>query len=143
MSRILMLCFFKQKTAYEMRISVWSSDVCASDLFIVQDVLPLLTPGERTALVHASMLDTDDTDILSGIAGQRDDGRIIAEIAFRLRGLVDQQARQLLLERALRIWLRDEVEAFKGRRRAGVHVARVGRCCGKGRMGGAGGLQGK
>src|SRR3546814_8316848 len=25
--------FFKQKTAYEMRISDWSSDVCASDLF--------------------------------------------------------------------------------------------------------------
>src|SRR3546814_9863712 len=25
-------CFFKQKTAYEMRISYWSSDVCSSDL---------------------------------------------------------------------------------------------------------------
>src|SRR3546814_4356799 len=31
---VLMLCFFffKQKTAYEMRISDWSSDVCSSDL---------------------------------------------------------------------------------------------------------------
>src|SRR3546814_10907231 len=27
--------FFKQKTAYEMRISEWSSDVCASDLIVV------------------------------------------------------------------------------------------------------------
>src|SRR3546814_9918866 len=27
-----MLFFFKQKTAYEMRISDWSSDVCSSDL---------------------------------------------------------------------------------------------------------------
>src|SRR3546814_6380275 len=27
--------FFKQKTAYEMRISDWSSDVCSSDLFIL------------------------------------------------------------------------------------------------------------
>src|SRR3546814_2218165 len=26
------LCFVKQKTAYEMRISDWSSDVCSSDL---------------------------------------------------------------------------------------------------------------
>src|SRR3546814_3509438 len=26
--------FFKQKTAYEMRISDWSSDVCSSDLFV-------------------------------------------------------------------------------------------------------------
>src|SRR3546814_9671740 len=33
---MLWLCyffFFKQKTAYEMRISDWSSDVCSSDLF--------------------------------------------------------------------------------------------------------------
>src|SRR3546814_15759694 len=28
----LMFFFFKQKTAYEMRISDWSSDVCSSDL---------------------------------------------------------------------------------------------------------------
>src|SRR3546814_1500811 len=27
-----MVFFFKQKTAYEMRISYWSSDVCSSDL---------------------------------------------------------------------------------------------------------------
>src|SRR3546814_17026451 len=30
-----MYCFFfKQKTAYEMRISDWSSDVCSSDLYL-------------------------------------------------------------------------------------------------------------
>src|SRR3546814_5311948 len=37
--------FFKQKTAYEMRISDWSSDVCSSDLFIQlcdKDRTPLL-----------------------------------------------------------------------------------------------------
>src|SRR3546814_5080553 len=28
----VLVCFFKQKTAYEMRISDWSSDVCSSDL---------------------------------------------------------------------------------------------------------------
>src|SRR3546814_1831686 len=31
----LIFFFFKQKTAYEMRISDWSSDVCSSDLFLV------------------------------------------------------------------------------------------------------------
>src|SRR3546814_10358566 len=32
-SSIFSICFFfKQKTAYEMRISDWSSDVCSSDL---------------------------------------------------------------------------------------------------------------
>src|SRR3546814_10774053 len=31
----LIIFFFKQKTAYEMRISDWSSDVCSSDLDVV------------------------------------------------------------------------------------------------------------
>src|SRR3546814_1612391 len=31
---LLFVFFFKQKTAYEMRISDWSSDVCSSDLKI-------------------------------------------------------------------------------------------------------------
>src|SRR3546814_4767274 len=31
----LCFVFFKQKTAYEMRISDWSSDVCSSDLEVV------------------------------------------------------------------------------------------------------------
>src|SRR3546814_2536839 len=30
--RVWLVFFFKQKTAYEMRISDWSSDVCSSDL---------------------------------------------------------------------------------------------------------------
>src|SRR3546814_17242500 len=31
----IVVCFvFKQKTAYEMRISDWSSDVCSSDLYL-------------------------------------------------------------------------------------------------------------
>src|SRR3546814_1930408 len=30
--RVVLFFFFKQKTAYEMRISDWSSDVCSSDL---------------------------------------------------------------------------------------------------------------
>src|SRR3546814_5730335 len=35
--------FFKQKTAYEMRISDWSSDVCSSDL---------LWPGDHVGADH-------------------------------------------------------------------------------------------
>src|SRR3546814_5962919 len=31
---LIVCCFFKQKTAYEMRISDWSSDVCSSDLVV-------------------------------------------------------------------------------------------------------------
>src|SRR3546814_12391785 len=32
MCSFMFVIFFKQKTAYEMRISDWSSDVCSSDL---------------------------------------------------------------------------------------------------------------
>src|SRR3546814_9257768 len=32
---VLVFFFFKQKTAYEMRISDWSSDVCSSDLVVM------------------------------------------------------------------------------------------------------------
>src|SRR3546814_2859505 len=41
--------FFKQKTAYEMRISDWSSDVCSSDLHHHADellVLVMMVEGE-------------------------------------------------------------------------------------------------
>src|SRR3546814_10460320 len=34
--------FFKQKTAYEMRISDWSSDVCSSDLLTQRILLQML-----------------------------------------------------------------------------------------------------
>src|SRR3546814_5688649 len=40
---------FKQKTAYEMRISDWSSDVCSSDLRILSDADAAL--AERRKLV--------------------------------------------------------------------------------------------
>src|SRR3546814_17962800 len=39
--------FFKQKTAYEMRISDWSSDVCSSDL------IALAREGKREFLAQA------------------------------------------------------------------------------------------
>src|SRR3546814_17390260 len=40
----LFFFFFKQKTAYEMRISDWSSDVCSSDLSALS--VPLSSPRE-------------------------------------------------------------------------------------------------
>src|SRR3546814_4169824 len=36
----LLFFFFKQKTAYEMRISDWSSDVCSSDLVMSPSPIP-------------------------------------------------------------------------------------------------------
>src|SRR3546814_9715881 len=55
--------FFKQKTAYEMRISDWSSDVCSSDLkepVIPADLLDQLLAGSdaAAALDQGGLLDT-------------------------------------------------------------------------------------
>src|SRR3546814_11523524 len=42
---LLILCFFKQKTAYELRISDWISDVCSSDLSTIVMGRRVLRPG--------------------------------------------------------------------------------------------------
>src|SRR3546814_9813755 len=42
-----MFFFFKQKTAYEMRISDWSSDVCSSDLALVHFLTALGALGHH------------------------------------------------------------------------------------------------
>src|SRR3546814_5548907 len=53
LSRVSCFFFFKQKTAYEMRISDWSSDVCSSDLSCVNRLAPL---GLDTAEAVASRM---------------------------------------------------------------------------------------
>src|SRR3546814_7816806 len=47
--------FFKQKTAYEMRISDWSSDVCSSDL-LVADLGGRLAEADREAAGRRAVL---------------------------------------------------------------------------------------
>src|SRR3546814_5135485 len=60
---MIVFFFFKQKTAYEMRISDWSSDVCSSDLLHARpfrrrpgDLLELEQHAQRAAAVchHAA-----------------------------------------------------------------------------------------
>src|SRR3546814_5503204 len=43
---VFLVFFFKQKTAYEMRISDWSSDVCSSDLADEPFRSPLADQGQ-------------------------------------------------------------------------------------------------
>src|SRR3546814_2370247 len=59
--------FFKQKTAYEMRISDWSSDVCSSDLGLVGAIQ--IGTGNRDRAIVA------DVDLSAGFLGQGTDGR--------------------------------------------------------------------
>src|SRR3546814_3383169 len=51
---MLFLFFFKQKTAYEMRISDWSSDVCSSDLAGTHQLgITALATGEKQRQMRA------------------------------------------------------------------------------------------
>src|SRR3546814_5660948 len=58
---IFVVFFFKQKTAYEMRISDWSSDVCSSDL-----IAPRHRPAEFATVASSQMFASE----LAGIASR-------------------------------------------------------------------------
>src|SRR3546814_10877209 len=49
---LVVFFFFKQKTAYEMRISDWSSDVCSSDLHAAARRIDTLVVADRRADHH-------------------------------------------------------------------------------------------
>src|SRR3546814_18997464 len=91
----MFLCFFffKQKTAYEMRISDWSSDVCSSDLPVVNSIS--MKEGEAAFLEHARLC--------------RKYGAAAVVMAFDEKGQADSlERRKQICERAYRL-LVDEV----------------------------------
>src|SRR3546814_9626767 len=62
-----MICvFFRQKTAYEMRISDWSSDVCSSDL----NLLPRAQEHGRAAVAAVPFFPGVAVDGEDGVARQ-------------------------------------------------------------------------
>src|SRR3546814_7638946 len=65
--------FFKQKTAYEMRISDWSSDVCSSDLIeVLRDGASAQYGSDAIAGVINVILKTNDSGGKATLeAGQR------------------------------------------------------------------------
>src|SRR3546814_7582080 len=66
-----LFCFFKQKTAYDMRISDWSSDVCSSDLVHRREVEALeqgqLLQQHRTLAPRPALHDSVAVEVV----GQR------------------------------------------------------------------------
>src|SRR3546814_2792442 len=76
--------FVKQKTAYEMRISDWSSDVCSSDLRMAE-VTPTVTALRQRAadVVEAELLRLDNR--LPGLDSTHRD-----EVARTVRRVVDK-----------------------------------------------------
>src|SRR3546814_1942440 len=56
---MLFIFFFKQKTAYEMRISDWSSDVCSSDLSLAGWLEHGIALGNQQ---HIALIDVNRAD---------------------------------------------------------------------------------
>src|SRR3546814_10076884 len=80
--------FFKQKTAYEMRISDWSSDVCSSDLigqigFALHQLAAEIARHKGARIVHEPLARQifEDVENLLGIFLVRDE---LAEVLERL-----------------------------------------------------------
>src|SRR3546814_16415963 len=104
--------FFKQKTAYEMRISDWSSDVCSSDLGEGHEGLvgiPSVAGGEqveRPVVDTGRVVDVEAVVIIVG-AADRDAvegrvGHVTQGLARCLEDLAADQAVVLALEEELR-----------------------------------------
>src|SRR3546814_2909393 len=72
---VFVFVFFKQKTAYEMRISDWSSDVCSSDLADVG--------------VVAARADVEQ-QLLAGIVEHRRDHRDVRQVGAAVVGGVQR-----------------------------------------------------
>src|SRR3546814_6817479 len=72
--------FFKQKTAYEMRISDWSSDVCSSDLTERE----LLSVFERNGITRIAAiglpLDPNQHQAMLEIPSDKAPGTIVQEM---------------------------------------------------------------
>src|SRR3546814_6665559 len=105
--------FFKQKTAYEMRISDWSSDVCSSDL-ILEHRLRVAVAG-IAGRGHRRQADAGaaGTDLLYHGGGdlQHQAGAVFDAAAIGVGTLVDAAAQELVEQVAVGTMDLDAVEA--------------------------------
>src|SRR3546814_10904140 len=88
---VVRVFFFKQKTAYEMRISDWSSDVCSSDLL---DVLELRSPTDyrlarlKAMRVYHAPLGAASTRALERVYADLTEGEETRSEAISVKGRI-------------------------------------------------------
>src|SRR3546814_10610701 len=92
---VFLFFVFKQKTAYEMRISDWSSDVCSSDLNLYVDggTSPDLEGGKELAEAFGGALpavmwdglDDGQTPAVLTVAGRSEERRVGKECVSTCR----------------------------------------------------------
>src|SRR3546814_519416 len=92
---VLLFFFFNQKTAYEMRISDWSSDVCSSDLLDAMDrrYLSMIATTYKGGPVGVETL-------AAGLAEPRDTVEDVIEPYLIQLGLLARTARGRVLNDA-------------------------------------------
>src|SRR3546814_2454366 len=92
---VLFFFFFKQKTAYEMRISDWSSDVCSSDLgnddYVIFGALAFVD-CHRIGEIEITPIGSVDKDILFANLDQQ--GGIVLEIDFAAHHCADVRSEE-------------------------------------------------
>src|SRR3546814_2397607 len=91
----LVFFFFKQKTAYEMRISDWSSDVCSSDLFYTWLHRIAVNTAKNHLVAHKRRPPTEDIDVSD--AEQFDSGIRLRDTDTPDRELARQQMEQTVM----------------------------------------------
>src|SRR3546814_1669465 len=84
-----MCFFFKQKTANEVRISDWSSDVCSSDLPVDRAAAGRAGGGDRRPPRPADEIDRGRARLVA------DEGDRGVHVLQRLRGIGDGRARPI------------------------------------------------
>src|SRR3546814_5553811 len=95
--------FFKQKTAYEMRISDWSSDVCSSDLAFDHHFKPkFLNDADDRAANHSGLRRIDDIADQSAVDLYTIDGKFFQprQIGITRPEIVDSDTYALLPQSA-------------------------------------------
>src|SRR3546814_8075236 len=127
---MLLFFFFKQKTAYEMRISDWSSDVCSSDLTIIENASrePEFIDRARCLVAMGAKIDGIGTERLTVQGVERLHGATYAVMADRIEAGSDACAAAITGgEVELAGAQSESMEAvLDGLRRAGVVVEEVG-----------------
>src|SRR3546814_9596960 len=126
-----MFFFVKQKTAYEMRISDWSSDVCSSDL--LREQVNLAVQMRRRGRLgeiaqRREILDREADRIEQGhLVAMAAAGRLARDDAPQLgRGEIGGHLLNLALDPRLRQILDEEAGAVEDRRLQQIGRATVG-----------------
>src|SRR3546814_16758237 len=95
--------FFKQKTAYEVRISDWSSDVCSSDLpeRFPSPLLNIVSTTDRIVPHSSAFTGGERLDLASGPVGMVVGGRARSDLWESLAAWLSRSGRECSVRRNL------------------------------------------